>query len=127
VNAFIILNPEHYIPGFVVSPFVAGNIEQIGLVSAGCGCHGVVWCGVNLFSIAWEGGRVCPPGRSDGAGALAHPERQAHGGCLAHLLGGAPVGDGSSLQALALGIGVAHQDHAGVLEELLLGHDRFGC
>ena len=70
---------------------------------------------------------MCPPGRSDGAGALAHPERQAHGACLAHLLGSAPLGNGGGLQALALGIGVADDHVAGVLEELLLGHGWFGC
>jgi len=80
-----------------------------------------------VFSIAWEGGRVCPPGRSDGAGALAHPERQAHGACLAHLLGGAPLCHGGGLQALALGVSHARDHVAGVLEELLLGHGRFGC
>ena len=82
---------------------------------------------LNVFSVAWEGGQWCPPGRSDGAGALAHPERQAHRARLAHLLGSAPVSGGSGLQALALGIGVANQDLAGVLEQLLLGHDRFRC
>ena len=41
LNALIVLNPEHNIPGFVVSPTAVGNIQQVGLVSAGCGCHGV--------------------------------------------------------------------------------------
>jgi len=81
---------------------------------------------LNLFSVAREGGRWRPPGGSDGAGPLAHPQRQAHCACLAHLLGGAPFGNGSGLQALALGIAHADDHVAGVLEELLLGHDRFG-
>ena len=80
-----------------------------------------------MYSVAREGGQERPPGRSDGAGALAHPERQAHGACLAHLGSSAPLGDGSGLQALALGIGHADDHVAGVLEQLLLGHDRFGC
>jgi len=37
VDALIILNPEHNIPGFVVSPTVVGAIGEVGLV--GCGCH----------------------------------------------------------------------------------------
>lgn len=77
--------------------------------------------------VAWEGAGCAPPGRSDGAGALAHPECQAHGAGAAHLLNSAPLSDGSSLQALALAIGVANQHLAGILEELLLSHDRFGC
>jgi hypothetical protein len=41
LNALIVLNPENNIPGLVISPTVVGNVQQVGLVGAGCGCHGV--------------------------------------------------------------------------------------
>jgi hypothetical protein len=33
LNASIILNPENYVPGFIISPTVVGGIGQAGLVS----------------------------------------------------------------------------------------------
>jgi len=35
LNALIIINPEHYIPGLVVCPTFAGFIGDAGLVSGG--------------------------------------------------------------------------------------------
>jgi len=35
VNALIILNPEHYIPGLIIGPTVIGFIGDAGLVSGG--------------------------------------------------------------------------------------------
>lgn len=83
---------------------------------------------LKVFSIEGEGGRVCPPcaSWSDGAGALAHPQGKAHGGCLAGGLMLAPNCHGSGLEVGAGGISVAHQHVAGVLEELLLGHGGVG-
>ena len=40
LNASIILNPESYVPGFIISPTVVGCIGQAGLV--GCG-HLLGW------------------------------------------------------------------------------------
>jgi len=37
LNAFVILNPEHNIPGLLISPTIVGAVGQVGLV--GCGCH----------------------------------------------------------------------------------------
>ena len=47
VDALIILNPEHNVPGFVVSPTVVGAVGEVGLV--GCGCHW--WFGCELRSV----------------------------------------------------------------------------
>ena len=56
-NAPVILNPEHNIPGLVVSPTFILNVQQVGLMGAGCGCHGV---GCELVQCSRSGGAVRP-------------------------------------------------------------------
>jgi len=72
-------------------------------------------------------GPPCASG-SDGTGALGDPQGQAHGAGLADGLRLAAVGDGGSLQAVAaVVVDRGGQDVAGLLEKLLLGHDRVSC
>ncbi len=45
LNAFIILNPQNHVPGFIIRPTVVGCIGEASLV--GCGCHLVGLLGMN--------------------------------------------------------------------------------
>ncbi len=45
LDGFVILNPEDYVPGFIICPTVVGCIGEASLV--GCGCHLVGLLGMN--------------------------------------------------------------------------------